>query len=254
MKNGDWVKMDYVGRRALDNAVIETTYPEEARKAGIFQEDGVYEPGLVILGTKTTIEGLEDALLTMKDGESRTLELPPEKAFGLRDPTLVRVMPISEFRRREMEPRPGMMLEMDGRKAMVRSVNSGRVTLDFNHPLAGERVIYDVKVSGVVEGTKARAQELLARAVRGDASKHTSIELKGEVLNVRFGYEVAKDMNFIIAKTEFVSNVLRYMDEIKTIEATEEYSRKAMGSDAQGAKDDGHDHSHDHAGHKHAKE
>jgi len=226
MKNGDWVKIEFTGKRAADGRVIECTSAEEAKKAGIFQEDGIYGPGLVIIGSGTTLKGIEDALLQMKDGESRTIELAPDKAFGVRDPTLVRIMPIGDFRKRDIDPYPGLMLNMDDRRATVRSVTGGRVTLDFNHPLAGEKLVYDVKASGVIEGTKARAQELLSRSFQGDVLKSCAVELKGEVLEAKFGAPVTKDMNFIIAKTEFVSNVLRYLPEIRKIDAVEEYERK----------------------------
>jgi FKBP-type peptidyl-prolyl cis-trans isomerase 2 len=245
MKNGDWVKIEFIGKRASDGLVIEATSAEEAKKAGIFQEDGVYGPGLVILGSNTSLKGIEEALLTMKDGESRKVELTPENAFGPRDPTLVRIMPVGEFRKRDIDPYPGLVLNMDDRRATVRSVTGGRVTLDFNHPLAGEKLIYDVKISGVVEGTKARSQELLSRSFQGETYKACSLEVKGDVLEAKFGAPIAKDMNFIIAKTEFVANVLRHMPEIAKIDAVEVYERKQ--EEKEGAKEK-------HEGHKHGKE
>jgi len=231
MKNGEWVKIEFIGRRASDNQVIEATSEEEAKKAGIFQEDGVYGPGLVVLGSNTSLKGVEDALLEMKDGESRKVEMPPEKAFGMRDPSLVRIMPLGEFRKRDIEPYPGLALNMDDRRATVRSVTGGRVTLDFNHPLAGEKLVYDVTVAGVVEGTTARTQELLSRSFHGETLKACSLEQKGGILTAKFGAPITKDMNFIIAKTEFISNVLRYLPEIKKIEAVEAYERKEDGTE-----------------------
>ncbi|RLG20115.1 peptidylprolyl isomerase, partial [Candidatus Micrarchaeota archaeon] len=94
MKEGDWVLIDYTGRRASDNSVVETTSEEVAKKEGVYNEKMIYRPNLVVLGKQTTLKGIEEALMGMKVGESKQLELRPEKAFGSRDPSLTRVMSV----------------------------------------------------------------------------------------------------------------------------------------------------------------
>src|SRR3989338_9956639 len=112
MKDGDWVLIDYTGRLASDKRVIETTSEEVARKENVYDEKVSYEPNLVILGKETTLKGIEEALLSMKAGESRELELAPDMAFGNRDPSLPRVMSVGEFRRRKVDPAPGMIVDL----------------------------------------------------------------------------------------------------------------------------------------------
>ncbi|RLG17951.1 hypothetical protein DRN67_04700, partial [Candidatus Micrarchaeota archaeon] len=122
---------------------------------------------------------------------------------------------------------PGMVLELDGKRAMVKSVNSGRVTVDLNHPLAGERLKYDLKLVGELKEPEKRAEELLSTTLRTKGEeKGVELKIKGDVLEVNFGEEISKDMNFIVGKTEFISNLLRLMPEVKKIRVVEDYTRK----------------------------
>ncbi|VVC03672.1 Putative FKBP-type peptidyl-prolyl cis-trans isomerase [Candidatus Burarchaeum australiense] len=250
MQNGDWILIDYTARRASDGRVVETTHEAEAKKAGFYDEKITYEPNVVIVGEHTTLPGLEEALITMKVGDNRKVEIEPAKGFGPRDPALVRVISVGEFRRRDIDPKPGMVLDFDGRKGLVRSVTSGRVTVDLNHPLAGERLTYDVKVVESLQDTAKKAQALLSASlqVKGGAAA-TSASFKDGTLEMTFGEALAKDMSFIIGKTEFVGNVLRLMPEVKLLRVVEEYARKAEG----GAKE-GHSHAEGHEGHAHSAE
>ncbi|MDO8339782.1 MAG: peptidylprolyl isomerase [Candidatus Burarchaeum sp.] len=230
MQNGDWVLIDYTARRASDSRIVETTRAEDAKAAGFEDQKTKYAPSLVIMGQGTTLVGLEEALLTMSVGESRKVEIEPDKGFGTRDPSLVRVLPVGEFRRREIDPKPGLVLDFDGRSGTVRAVASGRVTVDLNHPLAGEKLTYDVKLVEAVQDTAKKAQALLSASMHmktgSPALSATSASFKDGALELTFGEELAKDINFIVGKTEFIGNVLRHMPDVKKIRVVEEYARK----------------------------
>ena len=108
----------------------------------------------VVLGQTPLPSGLEDALHDMVVGEERTVELPPEKAFGLHDPSDVLAYPTHAIPGSEDMP-VGQIITMYGRKpgmcpAHPRVVgNDGiAVPLDFNHPMAGKQVTYWVRVVG----------------------------------------------------------------------------------------------------------
>lgn len=227
MQAGDWVLIDYTGRLASDNSIVETTSEEVAKKEDVYYEKASYEPSLVILGKETTLKGIEDALLQMKAGESKQLELAPDVAFGSRDPSLTRVMSVGEFRRRNVDPVPGMMVDLDGHRAMVKSVTSGRVTVDLNHPFAGEKLKYDLKLVEVLSEPEKRAKALLSSSMRIKGhEKASQISINEGVLEVSFSDALSKDMNFMVGKAEFISNALRFMPEVKKIRVVEEYARK----------------------------
>jgi FKBP-type peptidyl-prolyl cis-trans isomerase SlyD len=97
----------------------------------------------------------------MKDGEEKTIQLPPEEAFGERDPKLVQLVPMSEFKKQGIKPQVGMAITSEGNTGIIRSVSGGRVRLDFNHELAGKNLEYQMKVDSVIEDDVEKVKSLI---------------------------------------------------------------------------------------------
>ena len=96
----------------------------------------------------------------------------PEKAFGLKYPNLVRVMSVKDFARQQIIPVAGSIVMLDNIAAKIKSVNSGRVVVDFNHPLAGEPVVYSLKVVEVIDAPEKKLKEMLVSlGINGTVSK-----------------------------------------------------------------------------------
>jgi len=89
---GDTVQVDYTGKLP-DGTVFDTSDPEVAKSAGLYQEGRPYQPLPVGVGAHNVIKGFEDGLLGMKEGESRTLTIAPEDGYGPSDPTKIDVVP-----------------------------------------------------------------------------------------------------------------------------------------------------------------
>ena len=79
------------------------------------------------------------------------IELEPEKAFGKREPKLVQMIPMKVFREQKLNPIPGTIFNFDGRIGKILTVSGGRVMVDFNNPIAGKTVIYNIKVKRKIE-------------------------------------------------------------------------------------------------------
>ena len=141
MKKGSFVYIDFVAK--VGDEVFDLTDENLARELGIWREDAKYGPVGVIVGEGMVIEGVDEALEQMEVGQEKYFEVPPEKAFGFRNPGLVKTFSISEF---DFTPEPGMLLEFDTGVAKVLSVSSGRVRIDFNNPLAGKTLKYRLKI------------------------------------------------------------------------------------------------------------
>ncbi|MBA1341838.1 MAG: FKBP-type peptidyl-prolyl cis-trans isomerase [ANME-2 cluster archaeon] len=92
VETGDTVQVDYTGKLP-DGTVFDTSDPEVAVSAGVYQEGRPYQPLVVGVGAHNVIKGFEDGLLGMKEGESRTLTIPPEDGYGPLDPTKIDVVP-----------------------------------------------------------------------------------------------------------------------------------------------------------------
>lgn len=218
LKDGDFMKISYTGRTATGK-VFDTTSAEKAKEAGLPDEGRKYAPVLVVIGKGHVVKGLEESLKNMSIGEQKSIELSPENAFGVRDPNLVRILPLAEFKKRDLDPFPGMMLDLDGAKGIVKSVSGGRVMVDLNHILAGEKITYDVKVEEKLTETHPKIQAIL------DSFSLTaeSFKLEGGVLQVVFSPEVKKDVDFLVNKSNFVNSLLDLMGDIKKLSIVEEY-------------------------------
>lgn len=162
MKQGDWIKINYVGRAKATGEVFDLTRESDARKHGIFDEKKKYGPVLTILGGGMVIRGVEKQLMTMKVGEKREFDVGPGDALGPRRPELIKVVSMAKFNEQKITPFPGLVLNIDGRNAKVRSVAGGRVMMDYNHPLAGKELHYELEIVGQVKAPLRMVEELLA--------------------------------------------------------------------------------------------
>jgi len=171
VKKGNVVRLEYTGRMAKTGQVFDTTDEAVAKQAGLWESSAIYGPRYAVFGSGTIIPGMEEAILQSQPGKSEDFAIEPAKAFGQRDSALVRLIAEKEFFKNEVRPAPGMMVTLDGAIARVKSVTSGRVVVDFNHPLAGEQVIYSIKVHEIISDDARRAEALLASlGVKGAVS------------------------------------------------------------------------------------
>ncbi len=157
IKANDFLIINFSAKLKSTGEVFDSTFPDEAKKLGIENP----KPVKVIVGQEMIVKGLDESFLGREEGEEYTIEVPPEKAFGKRDPSLVKLIPMKEFKKQGITPYPGMQLRIDNIPARVITVSSGRVVIDFNFPLAGKDIIYKVKIEKVIKDPKEKIDTLL---------------------------------------------------------------------------------------------
>ncbi len=140
------IKLEYDGYVKETGSLFDTTDKAKAKDAGIFNERVEYGPITVIVGQGFVIQGLDEALEGKKVGDSFKVEIPPEKAFGKKNGKLFRLIPTRYFTKNKITPVAGMQVVIDNVPGIVKTVSPGRVIVDFNHPLAGKNLVYDVKI------------------------------------------------------------------------------------------------------------
>jgi peptidylprolyl isomerase len=222
-KDGDFLEVEYDAWTAADSGLIATTDEKKAKDASIYDEHMHYGSVLVVLGSNSVIKGLDKSLRTMDLNEKKKLEFKPDEAFGERQPDLVRIMPIAEFRKREINPYPGLQVNIDNSTATVKSVNSGRVTVDLNHPYAGQNVIYDIKI---IKQLTTEKEKVKALGKTYDAEP-TDAEVKEKVLRITFGKDVKKNADYFIGKANLVASAFSYLKDVDKVVVDEEYARPA---------------------------
>lgn len=216
---GDFVRIAYTARQGSTGAVFDTTDAAKAKEAKIYNEKYAYGPALVVVGKGMVVKGLDDALAGMAVGEERKLELQPEKAFGQRNPKLMRVLPLAEFKKRDINPYPGMVVDLDGNAAMIRSVTSGRVMIDMNHSLAGEKISYELKITEKISSTDEKVKALL----ESNGLKGAAVKVKEGALELSFPGSVEKDAKYFVGKSSAIRAMKELIPEIKKVEVKEEY-------------------------------
>ncbi len=190
-QKGDYVLLEYTVVDKDDNKVVETTIEDKAKEAGIYRPDEVYEPRLIIIGETRLFEPLEQAIMNSNEGQEVTVEVSPDKAFGQRDASKVRVISIREFYRYGKLPRVGDIVEINNQQARVVSITGGRVTLDFNHPLAGKTLIVTAKVVKKLETTEDKIRYLIRQYIpRIDPGKiNVELSQDGSVVTIKLPVE-----------------------------------------------------------------
>lgn len=155
MEEGDLVLVDYIGR--TDGNIFDLTVEDKAEE-GIKRDDVDYQPVPVLVGENYVIEGFEEAVKDLEVGEEKEVEVPAEKGYGKRESENVDTYPEKEFKKQDINVRPGEEIMIGNRRGKVLSVGSGRVKIDFNHPLAGKKLDYWVKVTEKVEDDEEKAE------------------------------------------------------------------------------------------------
>ena len=150
---------------ASDSEVLATIQPgsEVVMHFSITLEDGTVadstegeEPLQFVMGDQTLIEGLELALYGLKVGDKQSLIIEPENAYGYPDPENIHAMQRDDFPD-EMEIKKGVIVGFatpagDEFPGTVTEIDETQVTVDFNHPIAGHEIVFDVEILGIING------------------------------------------------------------------------------------------------------
>ena len=218
---GDFVLVEMTGRAVETDEVFDTTDEELAREEGIHDEDRTYGPKLVVVGEGYVLKGLDDRLPGLKLGETAEVEIPPVEAFGERSPENVRTVPFRILRSKGISPVIGQQIELDGRSAMVRSVGAGRVQLDYNHPLAGRKIVYHVKAAERYEGDEDKIRALIGRRFLGVELDKFKLKMLKKKVRIQIPDEIFFGENIQIAKRGVALDVQRYFENVDEVEYTE---------------------------------
>jgi FKBP-type peptidyl-prolyl cis-trans isomerase 2 len=170
VKDGDFIKVDYT--ESVDGRVISTTNRDVAMNNDIYEDGVEYGPALIVVGSGDVVAGFKDELIGKEIGSSGSVEVPPEEAYGVRDPENVELISLTKFKKER--PEIGMRVSVDGKMGTLTRIIGRKARIDYNHILADKTVKYDYTI---VERIEER-QEKLENLIRIFAK----IELKAEIL------------------------------------------------------------------------
>jgi peptidylprolyl isomerase len=225
LEKGSLIFANYTARVKETGEGIESTIEDEAKKLKIHDATRKYEPKLVAVGEGWLISGLDAEIQKMNVGEKKEIELPPEKAFGQRDPTQVRMVPLRKFGDREHELEVGDSAEIDNRVGVVRFIGSGRAQVDFNHRLAGKSIIYDFEVITKVETDQDKVKALVDRRLGGEGGK-VATELSDSELRVVIPEDLFLLEGLQIIKRGISNDVFKFVPRVASLTYVEKFTNE----------------------------
>ena len=132
---------------------VNVHYHGKLTDGSTFDSSEGREPLEFMAGSGQVIKGFDDAVLDMKVGEKKTVNIPVENAYGVRNDDMVMEYPINEFPA-DMKPEIGMELQMGDNSGnifpvVIVEVGDEMVVLDANHPLAGQDLIFEIELVSI---------------------------------------------------------------------------------------------------------
>ncbi|MCX8179438.1 MAG: peptidylprolyl isomerase [Candidatus Aenigmarchaeota archaeon] len=218
MKEGDFVLVDFVGKIKDSGEIFDLTIESVAKENGIYNSDASYRPMPVIIGSNMIVRGVEKELMNMNVGEKKKIVVKPEDGFGYRSEKLVKLLPISELRKQNIEPYPGQILTFNGLPAKVLAISGGRVKLDFNHFLAGKELEYELEVKKLLESVEEKVGAVVDIYLR--AKDEIKVKFYDGVAEIFLKPEY--DVPFEIRKN-IVEVIKKWIKEVNKIKFIEEF-------------------------------
>lgn len=139
----------------IEGNTVKVMYKGTLEDGTVFDQSQEGSPLEFTVGSGQLIPGFDRGVVGMKLNETKTVTIPPEDAYGLPNPEMVRNFPKSSMPE-GFEPEAGMQITMQdpqGRPvpAKIAGVTDDEVAIDLNHPLAGETLIFEITVVEIVE-------------------------------------------------------------------------------------------------------
>jgi peptidylprolyl isomerase len=196
-----------------------------AKETKLYRGEERYEPYFVVVGEGWVPKGLDEALTGFEVGKGNTIELPPEKAYGARDPKKVRLVPLRKFTAEGLTPVPGLQVNMDGKPVQVRAVGAGRVQVDYNHPFAGRTLIYDLTVEKVIETEEEKVRNLLHKRLPTVEGEKFNVTINSGRLDVEIPEEAFFLEGLQVAKRTITADIEKFFPKIETVAFTETFKK-----------------------------
>ena len=182
IKEKDFIAVTYTGRLKDNNKIFDTNNLELAKKLNLFNPKHSYEAEIICVSQGDVVKGLDESFIGKELNQEYTVEIVPEKAFGKRDAKLFQLISAKVFKDQNIRPMPGLPVTINNMPGVVKTVSGGRILVDFNNPLAGKVILYEVKVNKLVTDITEKAKGYLKMFL---GLKKVNIEAKENNLEIK---------------------------------------------------------------------
>ena len=227
---GSLILLDYTARIKDNGEIFETTIEEDAKKSNLYDPTRKYEPRLISVGEGWVLKGLDESLVETNVGDRRSIEISPDKGFGERDTSKVRMIPQRKLGEKANEIKVGDVVELDDRTGVIRYIGSGRVQIDYNHRLASRTLVYDVNIVKKIESNDDKIKYLIKRRLPIEDEK-IKFEYKDDEVVIELSEDITLLDGLQIIKKAVTSDIFKFVDNLNKITFKEVYlSQKGKDS------------------------
>ncbi|MDP6641908.1 MAG: FKBP-type peptidyl-prolyl cis-trans isomerase [Candidatus Nanoarchaeia archaeon] len=215
VKKGDFIELDFIAKVKEDNKIFDLTDEKVAKENNIYDEKYEYKPLILCIGNGDVVKGLDKELEDKEVNKEYKIELKAEDAFGKKDAKLFQLVNTNKFRKEKIIPYPGLQVNVDDMFGIVKTVSGNRTLVDFNHPLSGKEIIYEIKIKSIVKEDKEKLRGFLDLYVKKDAE--FKLENNKAVINLDIPKEI---------QSSLIDKIKSLISNIKEVEFKKEIPEK----------------------------
>jgi len=214
VKEKDFIELEYTGKLKEDNVIFDTTDEKIAKENDLFDENAEYKPIVICIGEGQIIKGLETSIIGKETNKPYTIEVSSENAYGKKSAKLIQLISTSKFRKQNIQPMPGLQVNIDGTVGVIKTVSGGRTLVDFNHPLAGKDLIYDIKVNRIITDDKEKIESILKLNL---GIKDVNVKVENKKATISTKQEIPKEIHEELKKK--IKELLPTLEEITILKS-----------------------------------
>lgn len=225
VKEKSMVYLDYTASTKDDGIIFDTTHLEVAKEEGLFRENDQYTPALVVVGWNWLLAAVEQELIGMKVGEAKTIEVPPEKGAGLRDPQKIKKIAKVKLAKHGVKGYKGERIEFGNERGVITADLGRTVRVDFNSPFAGKTLVYDVIIREIVSDKNEKLKAVLRRRLPGIPDDRFSVKMTQKIVTIELGEETRFIENIQYGEYGIAQDILKAIEEIEEVRIVTSFKR-----------------------------
>jgi FKBP-type peptidyl-prolyl cis-trans isomerase 2 len=191
IKKNDFVEIEYTGKIKEDNVVFDTTNESIAKQSNAYSENSTYGPVVICIGENQILAGLDKNVEGKEAGKDYIISLSQDQAFGRKNPKLIQLISTNKFMQQKVQPIPGLQVFIDGKLGVIKTVSGGRTLVDFNHPLSGKDLIYDLKINRIIEDKKEKIESYVKMQLK---LKKADVEVKENLAEITLNKDIREEI------------------------------------------------------------
>lgn len=194
----DVIEIDIIVRDNNTKEILDTTIESFAKDNNVYKNNIDYKSMTLIFGDKEILENIEKNIESLDVGKTKTFSLKKEEAFGDRNSKNKKLFLLSDFKKENITPQLGMVLNFGGRTGKVLSVSGGRVMVDFNPEFAGKDLEYTITVNKINNDNQTKAKHLFDKFFYFLPNvKEISLNLKENILEIDLPKDLPEQISFL---------------------------------------------------------